>query len=157
MYCLKVTLAKQCRMEDKEGRCTRLQNLPPGSFAVFSLTIHIRTPLQRSHTLPGEGFLLTVPWGILVVLGLGSSKTFWGKSGRFPTAIGAVFRFLDFAERGTLVAVRVTLLSTHGKNLATACDTDVIDDETCLRLQCSIGTNAWFRWIRCPYHLNNLF
>ena len=38
-------------------------------------------------------------------------------------------RFLDFAERGTLVAVQVTVLPTDGKSLATACDTDVIDDE----------------------------
>jgi len=39
-------------------------------------------------------------------------------------------RFLDFAERGTLAgAVRVTVLPTDGKSLATACDTDVIDDE----------------------------
>ena len=30
LNCIKVTLAKQCKMEDKEGWCTRLQNFKFG-------------------------------------------------------------------------------------------------------------------------------
>ena len=61
-----------------------------------------------------------------MVLGLGSSKTPLRKEPRNSLRRFESFcRFLDFAERGTLVAVRVTELPTHGKSLVTACDTDV--------------------------------
>ena len=66
----------------------------------------------------------------MVILGLGSSITSLRKKPNSLWQFESFCRFLDFAEQGTLVAVRVTVLPTDGKSLATACDTDVIDDKT---------------------------
>lgn len=64
-----------------------------------------------------------------MILGLGSSITSLRKKLDSLRQFESFCRFLDFPEPRTLVAVRVTVLPTDGKSLATACDTDVIDDE----------------------------
>ena len=106
-----------------------LYTLPPGRFAVFSLTTYIRTPLQEAAYSSRWRLSLNFPQGILVILGLGSNITSLRKKPNSPWQCKSFCRFLDFAERGTLVAVCVTLVPTDGKSLATACDTNVIDNE----------------------------
>lgn len=64
-----------------------------------------------------------------MILGLGSSITSLRKKPNSLRQCESFCCFLDFAERGTLVAVWVTVLPADGKSLATACDTDIIDDE----------------------------
>ena len=59
-----------------------------------------------------------------MILGLGSSITSLRKNPDSLRQCESFCCFLYFAERGTLVTVRVTR-----KSIATACDTDVIDDE----------------------------
>ena len=64
-----------------------------------------------------------------MILGLGSSITSLRRKPDSLRQCESFCRFLDFAERGTFVTVRVTVLPTDGKSLATACDADVIDNE----------------------------
>ena len=64
-----------------------------------------------------------------MILGLGRSITSFRKKLDSLRQCDSFCRFLGFAERATLVAVRVAVLPTDGKSLATACDTDAIDDE----------------------------
>ena len=86
-----------------------------------------------------------------MILGLGSSITSLRKNPDSLRQCESFCRFLDFAERGTLVTVRVTVLPTDGKSLATPCDTDVIDDEfVCACNIVLVPTLDSRESVRCP-------
>ena len=73
------------------------------------------------HNLQCEGFSLSFPQGIFLILGLGSSITSFRKKPESLREVESYCRFFDFAGRDVLaVVVRVNV---PRKSLATACVT----------------------------------